>query len=286
MNLNKVYLIDVIEGMRQIQDGYVDIIIADPPYNIGKDFGINKDNLKIDDYIIWCKLWMDECVRVLKNSGTLFIYGFSENLAYLSVNLSIDKRWLIWHYTNKTTPNLNFWQRSYESIIVAWKDKNERVFNCDSVREPYTDSFLNNAAGKVRNNTKGRFSNGNKETIYNANINGALPRDVIKIPALAGGAGASERWFYCYNCSSTYFSNEANNHKNCEIIKHSTQKPMELSKKLISSCRPKEDGLILVPFAGSGSECLVAKKLGMDFIGFDNNNDYVLMSNSLIEKFS
>jgi site-specific DNA-methyltransferase (adenine-specific) len=52
---------------------------------------------------------------------------------------------------------------------------------------------LNGAAGKIRKGTLGRFSNGNKETIYKAHEGGALPRDVIKTPALAGGAGMNER---------------------------------------------------------------------------------------------
>ena len=86
-------------------------------------------------------------------------------------------RWLILHYTNKNVPSLNFWQRSHESIICSWKNK--PVFNRDDVREEYTQTFLKNAAGKVRKSTVGRFSNGEKETIYTAHSGGALPRDVI-----------------------------------------------------------------------------------------------------------
>ena len=71
--------------------------------------------------------------------------------------------------------------------MCCYKDK--PIFNRDHVREPYTETFIKNAAGKVRKSTVGRFSKGDKETIYNAHESGALPRDVIKIPAIAGGAG-------------------------------------------------------------------------------------------------
>jgi site-specific DNA-methyltransferase (adenine-specific) len=120
------------------------------------------------------------------------------------------------------------------------------------VREPYTDGFLNGAAGKERKATKGRFSKGDKTTTYEAHVNGALPRDVIKIPALAGGAGMNER------------------------VDHPTQKPLALCDKLIRSCRqPATEGYVLVPFAGSGSECVAAKKNGIPFIGIELNPVYV-----------
>ena len=160
-------------------------------------------------------------------------------------------RWLVWHYTNKTTPSLNFWQRSHESILVLWKQ--DKVFHRDEIREPYTEGFLNGAAGKERKATKGRFSKGDgKTTTYTAHANGALPRDVIKIAALAGGAGANER------------------------VNHPTQKPLALCDKLIRSCR-QSDGYVFIPFAGSGSECVAAKSLGLPFIATEINDEYVKM---------
>ena len=182
---------DCVEGMKQIKDESVDIVICDPPYNIGKDFGNNSDKQKMDDYLVWCDEWIRECIRILKPAGTLYIYGFSEILAFIRVRININVRWIIWHYTNKVTPSLNFWQRTHESILCCYKEK--PVFNKDDVREPYTDTFLKNAAGKVRKATKGRFSNGEKETTYTAHANGALPRDVIKLSELTCGAGKRER---------------------------------------------------------------------------------------------
>lgn len=228
------------------------IIIADPPYNIGKNFGNNSDKQPMDDYLVWCDKWIKECLRILKPNGTMFIYGFSEILALIlsRVPYDINRRWILWHYTNKNVPSLNFWQRSHESIIVLWK--NDKVFHRDDVREPYTDGFLNGAAGKQRKATKGRFSKGDKTTTYTAHAQGALPRDVIKIPALAGGAGMNER------------------------VDHPTQKPLALCDKLIRSCKqPANEGYVLVPFAGSGSECISAKKNNLPFIGIELNAEYV-----------
>lgn len=144
--LNKIILGDTVEELKKLPNESCDVIIIDPPYNIGKDFGNNHDRRELKEYITWCKEWINESIRVMKPTGTMFIYGFSEILAYLSVEIPINKHWLIWHYTNKNVASLNFWQRSHESIICAWKDK--PIFNRDDVREPYTEGFLNGAAGK------------------------------------------------------------------------------------------------------------------------------------------
>lgn len=249
--MNTVHIQDCIEGIKELESRSADIIIADPPYNIGKDFGNDSDKQEMDKYLLWCDEWIAECFRVLKDDGTMYIYGFSEILAFIRTRITYNVRWIIWHYTNKNVPSLNFWQRSHESILCCSKTSRPH-FNRDDVREPYTDSYLKNAAGKERKATKGRFSNGETTTTYNAHTNGALPRDVIKVPALAGGAGKNER------------------------VNHPTQKPLALCKKLIQASMKKEGkNLVVVPFAGSGSECVAAQELGCDFVAYEINSEYV-----------
>jgi site-specific DNA-methyltransferase (adenine-specific) len=257
MEINKVHLIDCLVGLKTLADESAQIIICDCPYNIGKDFGVDiNDKQPLENYLVWCDEWIAECLRVLKPNGTMYIYGFSEILAYIRVRLTCNIRWLVWHYTNKNTPASRFWQRSHESILCCWKK--DKVFNIDAVREPYSDTFLKNAAGKTRKATKGRFSTGDNETIYKAHDSGALPRDVIKVPALAGGAGKKER------VGPTHQP-------------HPTQKPLELCRRLILAAKQNTTDLVVVPFAGSGSECVVCKELELPFIGFEINQDYVLM---------
>ena len=129
---------DCIEGMRELEDESVDIIICDPPYNIGKDFGTNSYKLKLDKYLKWCNEWIKECIRILKPHGTFYIYGFSEILAFIRVQIPINVRWIVWHYTNKVVPRLNFWQRTHESILCCYKEK--PVFNKDLVRVKISQS--------------------------------------------------------------------------------------------------------------------------------------------------
>ena len=240
--------------MKRLNNESVDIVICDPPYNIGKDFGNDSDKQDMDKYLVWCDEWIAECLRILKPHGTLYIYGFSETLAFIRTRITCNVRWLVWHYTNKVTPSLNFWQRTHESILCCYKQK--PVFNRDDVREPYTDAFLKNAAGKVRKATKGRFSDGETDTVYNAHEGGALPRDVLKIPALAGGAGRVER------------------------VDHPTQKPLALCEKLLQASLNKAvKTLVVIPFVGSGSECVASKNLGLNFVGYEINPDYIEIAN-------
>jgi len=245
---------DMIHILPTLEAESAQIIIADPPYNIGKDFGNDSDKQPMEEYLLWCEQWIQACLRVLKPNGTMFIYGFSEILALIlsKVPYSVHRRWIVWHYTNKNVPSLHFWQRSHESVLVLWKT--DKVFHRDDIREAYTDGFLNGSAGKERKATKGRFSKGDKTTTYTAHANGALPRDVVKIPALAGGAGMNER------------------------VDHPTQKPLALCEKLIRSCKQSAtDGYVLVPFAGSGSECVAAKKMGLPFVGIELNPEYIAL---------
>lgn len=282
---NKIILGDCIEEMKKLPSNSFDIVIADPPYNIGKNFGNNFDNYSLEEYISWSKKWIQECRRLLKDTGTMFVYGFDEILAYLSVMFPLSQqRWLIWYYTNKNVPSLNFWQRSHESIICHWKQT--PIFNRDNVREPYTEGFLKGSAGRIRPNTKGRFSRkSSKPTVYKAHSKGALPRDVFSISTLAGGAALRERNIFCKTCGKLIDPHQRKFHEGHDIVIHPTQKPLSLTEKLILSSKPKSDFSVLIPFGGSGSECLCTLTHGGQFTAFELNPDYVKLSQAVVDNY-
>lgn len=147
------------------------VIIADPPYNIGKDFGNGTDMMPINDYVEWAEMWIKDCLQLLTDDGLLYLYGFPEIIARISVRFPIhEQRWLAWHYTNKTVPSLKFWQRSHETILCMWKPNMPRTnLEIDQIREPYTENFLRNAAGKVRKDTPSRYGTVGKMTVYKLN---------------------------------------------------------------------------------------------------------------------
>lgn len=278
--MNQVHCADVLDALRGFTAGGIfDVVIADPPYNIGKDFGNGSDNQELSAYVDWSARWLNECLRLAKPGAPVYVYGFAEVLAHIAVRYPPqNQRWLVWHYTNKAVPRAKFWQRSHESILCLWRGRRPNL-DVDAVREEYTPGFVNGAAGKERKDMHCRYGRKGQSTKYNAHPNGALPRDVIKVPALAGGAGYKERWFYCKNCQRLCNPKENGAHQTHDIIKHPTQKPAELTRKLIAAALPKSPN-VLIPFAGSGAECVVAQNMGANFFATEINSDYVLLANS------
>ncbi len=243
--VDQVHCGDALELSRHVPTGSAQCIIADPPAPSG---------VVLDaEYLAWADGWIAECLRILRDDGTMFLYGESEHLAQLMVRLpaEVNRRWLVWHFINKNTINKSFWQHSHMSILAIWK--RTKVFNADAVREPYCDNYVKYAAGKVRKGTQGFFADGSKQTVYTAHEKGALPRDVFRIPALAGGAGHKER------------------------VAHPDQRPLALARRLLESCR-QEEGVVFVPFAGSGTECVAAAMLKLPFIGIEKEAGYVRMA--------
>jgi site-specific DNA-methyltransferase (adenine-specific) len=88
-DLGSVYHTDCMKLLAAIQDGRIDTVFADPPFNLAKDYGNgkDKDDLENGDYLKWCYGWMDECVRVLKPGGSIFVYNLPQWAFHLAAHL-------------------------------------------------------------------------------------------------------------------------------------------------------------------------------------------------------
>ena len=65
---------DALEKLKEIPSESIDLIITDPPYNLNKDYGKNKDNLEFEEYLNFSKKWLNEAKRVLKKDGTICVF--------------------------------------------------------------------------------------------------------------------------------------------------------------------------------------------------------------------
>lgn len=97
--LNKIYCMDCLEGLRKIHDNSVDLIFVDPPYNLKKDYG-TKDDYTLDEYYDFCYKWITQCYRILKNTGNLYVMNLPRHLAYICIDALkkgfIYKNWVVW----------------------------------------------------------------------------------------------------------------------------------------------------------------------------------------------
>ncbi len=167
---------DAIEFLKSLDTESVDMVFADPPYNIKKAQWDTFESQR--KYVEWCMEWIEECNRVLTPIGTLYICGFSEILAdvkWAASGLFKGCKWLIWFYRNKG--NLaNDWGRSHESLLHFRKSE-KLTFNVDDVRIPYNKHTLKYPAHPQAETSQ--YGNGKKYT-WKPHPRGARP-GVVKI---------------------------------------------------------------------------------------------------------
>jgi site-specific DNA-methyltransferase (adenine-specific) len=248
----KVFCGDSIEFMKTLDDESIDLVFADPPYNIKK---ADWDNFESEqEYVNWSMKWIEEASRILKPNGTLYICGFSEILADLrlpSMKFFRHCKWLVWHYKNKANLS-NDWGRSHESILVLRKGK-DKIFNVDDVRIPYSEHTLKYPSHPQAETSQ--YGNG-KAHVWEPNPNGAKPKDVIEIPTTCNGMH--------------------------EKTPHPTQKPEELLRKIILASSNEGD-VVFDPFMGSGTTVVCAEQLKRKWLGCDRSDEYLEWATNRIE---
>lgn len=127
---------DCIEKLKELPKESIDLIIVDPPYNIGINYGTNKDSLSNEEYLKWCVKWMKESARVLKENGSIYVINYPENNAYLfdSLHKSLGRTnllfrsWITWHYPSNTGHSPKNFTKSQRSILFYSKG-NKFKFN-------------------------------------------------------------------------------------------------------------------------------------------------------------
>lgn len=241
----KLFNYDAIKYLKELESNSIDLIFADPPYNIRKAEWDTFSSQK--EYVEWSMEWISEAHRVLKKTGSLYVCGFSEILAdikWSASHLFKGCKWLVWFYRNKANLG-NDWGRSHESILHFRKSK-DFIFNIDEIRIPYNQHTLKYPRRKQAESSQ--YSNGQKkEYIWEPHPLGAKPKDVLEIPTISNGA-----W---------------------EKYPHMTQKPVELLRKIIlSSSNP--DSVILDPFGGSGTTYAVAEAYNRRWLGTELEIEY------------
>ena len=130
---------DALEELKKIADDSVDLVIADPPYNLGKNYGNNIDKRTFEDYLDFSRNWLTETKRILKPTGSIYVFMGFRFISYLYNIFEQELQmhfngWITWHYTQGIGRTKGFSPR-HDDILLFTKTDNFK-FNLDSVRVP------------------------------------------------------------------------------------------------------------------------------------------------------
>lgn len=255
MKVNTIYQGDCIKILgEKIDGGSVDLIFADPPYNLsgnrlkwegnktgGDWYMVNEewDKMTPSEYMQFTRRWIGACYKVMKGNGSIYISCTYHNLPIvmnvLKQNSFKINNVIVWQKTN-AMPNMTKRVFTYTTEFIVWAVKGKNwVFNYEVLKEMNPEKQRDGSPKQMR--------------------------DVWQLPLVQG----KERL-----------------HKKDGRALHPTQKPEELLKRIISASSNK-GGLVLDPFLGSGTTALVAKRLGRNWIGIEKNKKYITAAKKRIK---
>jgi len=238
---NQVTLLfgECLIALDTIPNESIDLVFADPPYNIGKTFGQFKDTWPSDlAYAQWCYRWLEGCINKLKPTGSLYIMASTQSMPYIDLwlreRMTILSR-IIWHYDSSGVQAKKYFGSLYEPILYCVKNAKNYTFNASDITVP-------TRTGAMR-----------KLIDYRKDV--PVPYNTTKVP---GNVWYIPRVRY----------------RMAEYENHPSQKPEILLERIIKASSNPGD-TILDPFSGTFTTCAVAQRLNRQSIGIELQYEYV-----------
>ena len=229
--------LDVLQT--HIPDESVDLIFADPPYNIGKVFGNFQDRWPSDEgYAKWCYQWLDLCLRKLKETGSLYVMTSTQSMPFLDLYLrdrTVILSRIVWHYDSSGVQAKNYFGSLYEPILFCVKDANHYTFNADAIKV------------EARTGAQRKLIDYRKPVPAQYNTE-KVPGNVWYFPRVR----------YRMN----------------EYEEHPSQKPESLIERILKASSNPGD-LVLDPFAGTFTTGAVAQRLSRRSICIEREEKYI-----------
>lgn len=234
-----VYHGDCLTILAGLEDETIDLVFADPPYNIGKQFGDFLDYWASEEaYTEWCFQWLDLCIRKLRPSGSLYLMSSTQAMPLLDVwlrkRMAILSR-IIWHYDSSGVQAKRHFGSMYEPILYCVKNRKDYTFNSTAIE-------VEARTGAVR-----QLIDYRKEP--------PAPYKPTKIPGNV--------WYF-----------PRVRYRMAEYEDHPSQKPEALLERIVKASSNPGD-IVLDPFAGTFTTCAVAQKLHRNTIGIEAQESYV-----------
>lgn len=258
--VDQVVCADSIATLNGAPEGWVDLVFADPPFNIGYLYHGYDDRLKTEDYLKFSEDWMRAVHRALKPSGSFYLAIGDDYVADLCVIARrkigfVMRNWIIWHYTFGQQTKAKF-AKSHTHILYFTKDERDFTFNADAVRvasarqTTYNDKRAN-SKGKLPDDTWYLRPQETPEPFF------APDGDTWNVSRVCGTFKEREGW-------------------------HGCQMPIAvLNRIILASSNPGD--VVLDPFNGSGTTSVAAALLGRRFLGIDQSPQYVAHARKRVE---
>jgi site-specific DNA-methyltransferase (adenine-specific) len=250
--INQIICGDSIKLLNEGPEGWVDLVFADPPFNIGYLYHGYDDRQKTEDYLKFSEDWMRAVHRALKPTGSFYLAIGDEYAADLCViarrTIGFNMRnWVIWHYTFGQQPKMKF-ARSHTHLLYFTKDSAEFTFNADAIR---VASARQTTYADARANPKGK-----------------LPDDVWFLRPQE-----TEPPMFDQMADTWYVSRVCGTFKEREGW-HGCQMPIAVLDRIIKASSNPGD-VVLDPFNGSGTTVVSAALLDRRYVGIDQSSEYV-----------
>lgn len=131
---------DAVEELKKIPDKSIRLITTDPPYNLSKDYGNNKDQLEYNEYLDFSRKWLNEANRVLTDDGSIYVFMGMRYISYIYTILEQElgmtfNSWITWYYTQGIGKTKGFSPR-HDDILLFTKHPKKFVFNLNEIRVP------------------------------------------------------------------------------------------------------------------------------------------------------
>lgn len=235
--LDQVFNMDALEGIKMLPDNSIDLVVADPPYNLGKDYGNDSDKQTTKQFLLWTEQWLNLVIPKIKETGSLYIFTtwrYSPEIFVFLKSKMLMINEIIW---DRKVPSMGGSTRRFSSVhdtVGLFVKNKDYYFDLDSVRIPYDEETKKARSRSIFVGKKWL------EMGYN-------PKDVWSISRL---------------------------HKiHSEREDHPTQKPLEVIERMIKASCPK-NGIVLDPFLGSGTTAAACLLNERHFVGFELNTTY------------
>jgi len=267
MEVNRIYPMDCMEGMRLLEPGSVDVVVTSPPYNIGVNYGRYRDSLPRDRYLDWMEEVAREVKRVLRDDGSFF----------LNVGGKPTDPWIPFDVANRVRKhfvlqNLIYWVKS---IAIGKEDVGD-----------YPNISGDIAVGHYKPIGGSRFLNDCAEHIFHFTKGGDVKLDRLAIGVPYQDKVNVRRWRSARDlrCRGNVWFIPYRTVRSKGERPHPSSFPVKLPEMCIRLHGLDRTRLVLDPFMGIGSTALACVKLGVDFVGFEIDEDYIKVAEERLKE--